>query len=229
MAEQQREKPRSDYWNGRIRKWAATSYTQKRDDFFSQVRSSIDARKVEAKKLLSQYMEPGYTLIDLGCGAGQFAIETVRDCGAKNAIGRDFSKDGIELANQLRDEMKVPADQVQFEVGSVTDAWPDTDVVTGLGLLDWLDEDVIDGFFSNLKGKKFVLSFSEQDWSFAELVHRFYLVYPLQFFGKGVRVYHHKRSFMLGLAEKYNLGKVELVSSKGMRFGRLIHNLGSDQ
>lgn len=224
-SERQSTEPRASYWNAKIRKWAGSSYTKERGDVMSRLRSSIDARKDEAKKILRQYAGDGYTLLDLGCGAGQFVIEAVKDCGAARAVGVDFSSEAIGFANELRDDAGLAPEQAAFQTARTGDPWPEAQIVTGLGLLDWLDEKQIEELFSRLAGKKFLLSYSEQDNSFDEIVHRFYLVYRLKFFGKGVRAYHHRRGFILGLVEKYQLGPVEIVSAPGMRFGRLVHNL----
>jgi len=220
---------RAAYWDAKIRKWAQTSYTAARADLMSKVRRSIDARKDEAKKVLKAHLDPGYTVLDLGCGAGQFAIETVRDCGAARAIGRDFSAEAIHMANELRDAAGLSSDQTRFEVADVAAPFPDeADVVTGLGLLDWLEAEQIDALFGRLGTRRFLLSFSDQDNSFDEIVHRVYLVWRLRVLGRGVRAYHHRRQFILDLAEKHGLGPVEIVSAKSMRFGRLIHNLSSE-
>jgi SAM-dependent methyltransferase len=216
---------RASYWDAKIRRWAASSYTATRDDLMSRVRRSIDARKEMAKKILKDRLHPGYTLADLGCGAGQFVLEAVRDCGARSGLGLDFSPEAIHMAEELRNDAGLTPDQAQFRVADVGEPLPEADLATGLGLLDWLEPDQIDALFSQLKGRRFLLSYSEKDWSPDELIHRVYLVWRLALFGKGVRAYHHSRKFILDLATKHRLGRVEIVSAPAMRFGRLMHNL----
>ncbi|GEM_PF-1547554 len=221
-----RNQARASYWDAKIRRWAESCYTRQRGDMMSRLRRSIDARKEEAKHLLRERLRPGFTLLDLGCGAGQFAIEAVRECGAARAIGRDFSAEAIRMAERLRDEAGLAPKQVRFEVAGAEAPIPaDVDVVTGLGLLDWLDPDQIDALFARLRGRKIIMSFSEQDGSVAEIVHRVYLVWRLRVMRRGVRAYHHKRAFMLELAARHGLGAVEIAASPSMRFGRLLHNL----
>ncbi len=220
---------RAAYWDAKIRRWAQTSYTERRADVMSKVRRSIDARKDEAKKLLQRRLPPGYSMLDLGCGAGHFVLEAVQECGAARAIGRDFSPEAVRLANELRDAAGIAPERARFEVADVATPFPEgIGVVAGLGLLDWLDEPQIDALFARLRGRRFLLSFSEKDYSFDEIVHRVYLVWRLRALGGGVRAYHHRRRFILGLVDKHGLGPVEIVAAKSMRFGRLLHNLGEE-
>lgn len=224
-ADQKPPSPSAAYWDKKIRRWAASSYAARRADPMAKLRTSIDARKEEAKRLLRAHLAPGYRLLDLGCGSGHFVIEALRECGAGFARGHDFSPAAIELARTLAGELGLGLEKVRFEVAPIEAPLPEADVVTGLGLLDWLEGGQIEDLFARLRGRRFVFSYSEQDGSFAEWVHRAYLVWRLRWFGGGVRAYHHTRQFILERIEKNGLGPVEIVSSRGMRFGRLVHNL----
>ena len=134
------------------------------------------------------------------------------------------------MAGEIRDAGGISPEAAQFETADIAAPFPpETTLVTGLGLLDWLEPDQIDDLFSRLKGRRFILSFSEQDKSLDEIVHRIYLVWRLRFFGKGVRAYHHKRRFILDLARRHDLGEVEIHSAPSMRFGRLLHNLNQGE
>jgi SAM-dependent methyltransferase len=216
---------RAKYWDNKIRRWAESSYDEDRDDTMAKLRTSIDARKNEAMKLLDKHYDDTFSLLDLGCGAGQFVIEVAKRGWLSFGHGWDFAEDGIKFADELRDAEGLPPEEVQFKVAGVDEEWPDVDVITGLGLLDWLDEDQIDDLFSRLKGRKFIFSFSEQDNSLAEIVHRVYLVWRLKLRKDNVRAYHHKRQFFFDLAKKYDLGELHVHEAKEMRFGRLLHNL----
>lgn len=215
---------RAAYWDRRIRSWSQSSYSADRQDLMSRARKSIDARKEQTKLLLRRHMQPGFTLVDLGCGAGQLAIDAVRELGASHAVGRDFSSEAIRVAEENRIAFGV-GKAVAFEVADTNLALPPADVVTGLGLLDWLSDSEIDGLFLSLKGRRFVLSYSEQDNSPAELVHRAWLVWRLAITRSPARARHHTRRFIFGLVEKHGISGVEQVAHPSMRFGRLIHNL----
>ena len=63
------------------------------------------------------------------------------------------------------------------------------------------------------------------DGSFDEWVHYFYLIKRLEWFGNGVRAYHHPRKTILGRLKRAGLRDVRIVERPEMRFGRLVHNL----
>ena len=48
---------------------------------------------------------------------------------------------------------------------------PPSDVVTGFGLVDWLEREECLRFFRNIKDRTFMFSYSEQDGSFDEIIH----------------------------------------------------------
>lgn len=221
------ERQRAAYWDAKIQQWAQSSYEKNRSAPMAILRSSIDARKEEAKRLLRDLMKPGYSMLDLGCGAGQFAIEALQECGAAKVLGRDFSPQAIHLADSLRRDLKISSEQIQFETASVEAPFPaDVDVITGLGLLDWLEPAQIESLFLRLRKRRFLLSYSEKDGSIAELIHRIYLVWGLQIKGGGVRAYHHDRDYIMHLAEQACPGMaVGLSSAKGMRFGKIVYLL----
>lgn len=219
------EDPRTQYWDAKIRKWAASSYGAQRRGFLSRLRKSVDARREAAKALLRDRLPPGFTLVDLGCGAGQFALDAVQELGAGNVIGRDISPEAIRAADELRAQRAVSAEQARFEVGDLRAPIPQADVITALGFVDWLREDEIELFISQLAGRRFVFSYSEQDNSPAEIVHRIWLVWRLKMNTSGLRAAHHTRHYIFGLLRKHGIESARQVESPAMRFGRLVHNL----
>jgi ubiquinone/menaquinone biosynthesis C-methylase UbiE len=189
-----------------------------------KLRSSVDARMRLALDLLQPHAE-GKTLLDLGCGGGRVAVETVKTLGAAKAHGIDISPAAIEKANALASRADV-GERVTFEVGTVErDAFPTADITLGLGLLDWLNDEETERLLTALKGRRIVLSYSEQDGSLAEIIHRFYLVYPLRWFGGAVSARHHPRGQIAAWMEKHGFTPFTIVDDKAARFGKLVHNL----
>lgn len=219
------------YWDEKIDWWADSSYEEKPrgvvDRFMAKLRRSVHARAVIALELLKDEL-PGKTVLDIGCGSGHF-IEGCIKAGAARGIGIDISPQAIELAKQQAEEHGI-ADKVEFLVGRAGQKeFPDSDIVTGFGLIDWLERDECMELLRAIQGRKFVFSYSEMDGSFDEWVHYFYLIQRLRWFGGGVRAYHHPRQTILNRLYKAGFRDVEVVVRREMRFGRLVHNLNAKE
>lgn len=226
MAPQQHDEMRA-HWDEKITWWADSSYEEKPrgavERFMAGLRRSVHARAVIALDLLRPHIK-GKVLVDVGCGNGHFAKECVA-AGARHVIGIDIAPQAVELAKRLAQQNGV-GDRTTFLVGKAGDPeLPASDFVTGFGLVDWLSREECIAFFKKLRGRKFVFSYSEQDGSFDEWVHHFYLVERLRLFGGGVRVYHHPRRVILNRMQQAGLPSGKVVEDRQMRFGRLVHNL----
>lgn len=213
------------YWDRKIVDWDDSSYDRERPrGLLGRLRSSVDARMKLALDLLRP-VAAGKTVLDLGCGGGRLTVATVRQLGAAKAHGIDISPAGIERGRQLAQEAGV-AGRVTFEAGSVVGRpLPPADITLGLGLLDWLDDDETEALLTELRGRRIVLSYSERDWSPAEIVHRFYLIYPLALFGGHVRARHHRRGDIIALMQRHGFVPCEIVDHPAARFGKIVHNL----
>lgn len=215
------------HWDRKIADWDDSAYAgEEAQGVMDRLRKSIDARMQTAVDLLRPHLA-GKSVLDLGCGGGRLAIHCVAELGAAQATGMDISPLAIERARKLAEQVGV-ADRVTFEVGAIGETEiPTRDITVGLGLLDWLDNPQTESLFSAIEGREFLLSFSEQDWSLAEIVHRFYLVYRLRLFGKGVRARHHARREIIGFLKRHGFKRAAFVANREMRFGRIVHNLGN--
>lgn len=75
------------------------------------------------------HLNPGDTLVDLGCGMGGPALWVARETGAR-LIGVDFSPVAVEQASARAVELDL-AGQAQFVVGSFADTGLETDSADG--------------------------------------------------------------------------------------------------
>lgn len=218
------------YWDEKITWWASSSYEERPrgtlDRFMAKLRRSVHARAVIALEILQPHLKDR-TVLDVGCGNGHF-LNGCLEAGARHVIGVDIAPAAVDEARRISERNRT-ADRTTWLVGRAGDGnLPEADIVTGFGLIDWLGRDECLEFFRFLKGKRFVFSYSEMDGSFDEWVHYFYLIKRLEWFGKGVRAYHHPRETILGRLRRAGIkDDVEVVVRSEMRFGRLVHNLGS--
>jgi SAM-dependent methyltransferase len=213
------------YWDKKIVDWDDSSYSRDRPrSLLARLRSSVDARMKIAMDLLRPHVA-GKSVLDLGCGGGRLTVAAVKALGAARAHGIDISQAGVERGRQLAESAGV-ADRVTFEAGSVTGhPLPPADVTLGLGLFDWLNDDETDALLRELHGRRILLSYSEKDWSLSEIIHRFYLIYPLALFGGQVRARHHRRQDVIALMGRHGFLPCEIIDRREARFGKLIHNL----
>lgn len=215
------------YWDQKISWWADSSYEEQPrgivDSVMAKMRRSVHARAVIALELMRPHLA-GKTVLDIGCGNGHF-LRGCLELGAARVIGIDIAPQAVELGRQLAKQNGY-GDRSEFLVGRAGDgSFPDSDFVTGFGLIDWLRRGECMTMLKALKGRRVVFSYSEQDGSLDEWVHHFYLVERLRLFGGGVRAYHHPREEILARFREAGHRGVRVVARREMRFGRLVHNL----
>ncbi len=217
------------YWDDKIKTWSQTSYNKHKpkgiiNKVFGVLRKSIDARLQTAIELLSPHVK-GKIVLDLGSGVGMLGFMLIRE-GCSRYIGIDISEEAIKECRKKAGSMGL-SDRMEFicaDIGTL-EQFPNADISVGLGLLDWFNLADVAIIMSKLKGRKILFTFSEQDNSFAELVHRLYLVKRLQWKNAGVYAYHFKRSEVGKILKCYGFDNVTYVKNKRMRFGVMFHNL----
>jgi len=83
-------------------------FTENNDQFWDFIYS-------EVKIYLSQYLSIDDTLVELGCGWGRNLLFAFKMNLCKNAIGGDFSKDGLNLGNSLKKQFELPINFFHFD------------------------------------------------------------------------------------------------------------------
>jgi ribosomal protein L11 methyltransferase len=69
--------------------------------------------------LLERYVEPGQTILDIGCGSGILSV-AARKLGAAQAYGVDIDPAAVEISRQTAADNQV-VEGVEFQVGSVSE------------------------------------------------------------------------------------------------------------
>jgi len=112
----------------------ANSWQKKATD---DVYGVINDRHRAVHRTLSQYPQ-GSSLLDVGCGTGQLAIEAAEN--GFNAHGVDFAEEMISIANSNIVESGC---NVSFEVGSVFEYKPTRkyDVISAMGFIEYISLD----------------------------------------------------------------------------------------
>lgn len=223
------ENPVKKYWDDKIKIWSETSYEKnKKSSFitsiFSKLRKSIDARKETAVNVLEPYIKDK-SILDIGCGVGVLGIDLLSK-GCAKYIGLDISEIAVEEGRR-RAEVAGLSDKMEFICSRLQDIeeFPNADITVALGLLDWITLSEVEGLIKKLKGRKILLTFSEQDNSLNEIIHRFYLVKRLQWKNKGVYAHHFYRSDVDAILKRNGFENIKYIKNNAMRFGVIFHNL----
>jgi 2-polyprenyl-3-methyl-5-hydroxy-6-metoxy-1,4-benzoquinol methylase len=219
-----------DYWNRKIKIWSDTSYNREGktrgilNKVFQILRKSIDERLQTALQILQPHIK-GKSILDLGCGTGNLGF-ALMERGCSQYIGLDISEVAIEECRRKAASLGLN-DKMIFICSNLfdDDSLPQADITTGLGLLDWLHPHDVERLISLMKNHRFLFSYSEQDNSLSEFIHRLYLVKRLQWKNTGVYAYHFKRQFIVNILKKNTMNNVTFMKNKKMRFGVIIHNL----
>lgn len=228
------------YWDAKIREWARSSYGDKeRAGIGSQpgeavpralpkrvmawLRRSVDARLETATALLAPVVA-GLRILELGCGTGELARRLVA-AGAASVEGWDISGEAVALARQRIEAagMGGRATFVETDIGDA--AMPEVDLACGLGMLDWITLEEVDRLAGRLRCRWVLFSFSEEDRSFSEWVHRLYLVNRLKRQKLGFGAHHFRRDSVLDIFARHGWPEAKILKTRAMRFGVILHDL----
>jgi ubiquinone/menaquinone biosynthesis C-methylase UbiE len=217
------------YWDEKIKIWSQTSYNRCRvkgivNKVLGIFRKSVDARLQTAIAVLAPHVK-GKAVLDLGSGLGHLGFALLEQ-GCSRYIGIDISEEAIKECRQKADSMRL-SERMEFTCADIAalQRFPVADISVGLGLLDWFTLRDVDTIVRKLEGRRILLTFSEQDNSIAEIIHRFYLVKRLQWKNAGVYAYHFKRSEIAEILKRHGFEHVTYVKNRKMRFGVMFHNL----
>ncbi len=170
------------YWDSKILEWENTIYGS-RDHASALERIAAPFRKVlkdrmdMAEELVKDYV-PGRVVADVGCGSGIFLMRLLK-YDPKKLIGMDIAESAIEVGRRRLTDMGLDESKVRLVAADVRrDAAPlaEADIVTGLGLLDYLDADELAALFRATSGKLFLFARAAEDRkSIKEWLRRLYL------------------------------------------------------
>jgi cyclopropane fatty-acyl-phospholipid synthase-like methyltransferase len=158
-----------EYWKQHTVSWEASAYfedTNKKPAFWDKVSTWFRGRGMyvrmdAALKLVAPHVKDK-VLLDIGCASGRFPFLLMK-AGAKRVIGVDVVPAVIDLANQRR--LASPyADRMEFSVldlGQPGAQFPEVDIVTALGVIEYFNAAELDSILSRMKAKHFLFEFPD--------------------------------------------------------------------
>lgn len=130
------------YWDKEIDKFDKIYEDTKNplEIFMDLFRKDFILERAKIVYALTEKLEKGAVIVDLGCGTGRQSIELAKR--GFRVYGFDISERAVELANAQAGAMDL---QVVFEKGDIVNKeYPECDLIIGLGLMDYLkDEEVV--------------------------------------------------------------------------------------
>ena len=182
-----KESTGGEYWKQHTVSWEASAYfkdTNKKPTFWDAVSTwfrgeGMYVRMDAALKMVAPHVKDKVVL-DIGCASGRFSAQLI-EAGAKHVIGVDVVPAIIEFANQRR--LASPyADCMEFsalDLGQPDAQFPQVDIVTALGVIEYFDASALDSIMSRMKTKYFLFDFPDsegrrKDWATWQL-RRVYL------------------------------------------------------
>jgi SAM-dependent methyltransferase len=163
------------FWDERILEWEAARYEGRWPASLEPVEwlagwrsGPTRLRQRLAVELAAPFLA-GRNVVEVGCGTGLLARRFL-DAGARGYLGLDHSKVAIEAARRRH----AVAERVRFETVAASDLPGGCDLVVSLGMLDWLTEAELRGFFARHGDADFIHTFSELRPEPKQLLHRFF-------------------------------------------------------
>lgn len=218
------------FWEKKIQEWENARYEGNYDDLplLSRIVKrgsySIRFRMDQAAVMLAPHMQDR-VLLDIGTGSG-ILIQKLKDTSAKGFIGVDIAPRAIEDAKALA-QKEGYADRSTFFAGNVLDLdLPDFDVVSALGLIDWLEDDELEKMVEMIQGKLVYISYSEHNlMSLSQWVHKTYVQVSYGWRSKGYIPKYHRTEWLIALFEKYGFTNLKVYRHPKLAFAAVLHNL----
>ncbi|OGK18272.1 hypothetical protein A3G67_03185 [Candidatus Roizmanbacteria bacterium RIFCSPLOWO2_12_FULL_40_12] len=208
-----------DYWDKKITEWSSASYGRKSSiSFLEKVATyfrSVDKRKDAAIKIISPLIK-NKVILDLGCGLGEFAFGILR-YKPKKVIALDISPNAVKQARLFAKKKKIHG-KVRFEVSDVvkTKKLPESDIVIGLGFIDYLTLPQLKNLFRMIGKKPYLFSCFEKKFSLFNLLHNIYLISQ-----NCPGAYKHTRSEIRNIVPKGM--KLSFITKDGLLFITNLH------
>ncbi|MBI2051296.1 class I SAM-dependent methyltransferase [Candidatus Roizmanbacteria bacterium] len=167
-----------EYWDKKIREWTFASYGKNsRIGVIEKIATyfrSVNKRKDAALKLIGPIAR-GKTILDLGCGLGEFAFAILR-YDPKKVLAYDISDVAIQEVKKSAKKLKTK-NKIEFKTCDVSTLkqLPSCDIVVGLGFIDYLNPTQLKKLFKLIGNKPYLFSFFQKSISLFTMLHKIYV------------------------------------------------------
>lgn len=213
------------FWDKKILQWETDKYSVNNAVPFSiDVNSSLKSRMNLARSILKR-IAPGRTILELGCGSGQLAENSILS-GAEKYVGIDISSVAIQTANQKLQNSAVKS-KIEFKTESASKMpLVQADICFSLGLLDWLNPGEIQNLQKNVKCDFYFHTFSEKRmYSVSQLLHRSYVFLKYGYKNVGYVPKYYTAAEITNLLKQELLPPPKFFRRPDLSFGCVAYHL----
>ncbi len=204
------------YWDKEIEKFDKIYGETKNplEKFMDLFRKDFILERAQIVYGLSEKLNRGATIVDLGCGTGRQSIELAKR-GFK-VYGFDISERAVELANRQAKAMEL---EIPFEKSDIVKkAYPQCDLIIGLGLMDYLKDDEAIQILKQVSELKCKFFFSFPYKSLKSYVR--YIYRRLS----GTKIYLHSPEEIIAIFSSVGIKDVKIIS-ENLGASIVFHNL----
>lgn len=210
------------YWDKKIIEWEDSINGNQHISFVERIaaffRQPLKARSEICMALLVSFAG-GKSVLDLGCGSGFFSFELYDKAKPKHIFGIDISGQAIRRAQKICKNRGLDNFLTFLEGNAALMDFPETDIVIGLGFLDYLTAEEIRSLFQRIKGRHFLFSFSEKINSPMRYIHMLYLLSQ-----RCPKHFYYTKDDIVGCAGDVG-GEIQFLNDDRLSFACIVHNL----
>jgi SAM-dependent methyltransferase len=216
---------RARFWDERILAWEASRYEGRPSaalgpgEWLASVLSEPTRLRQELGVKLAAPFLAGRRVVEAGCGTGLLARRFMK-AGAAGYLGIDHSRVAIEAARR-----RSGSATIRFEVGSAADLPAGGDMIVSLGMIDWLTDEELRGFFARHGEADFLHTFNEYRAEPAQLVHRALRSVDAALRPRAVRPRYMTLESLIALFPERRRGSITVHRDPRLRYATFISSL----
>ena len=220
---------KKSFWENKIQTWEIKRYGNRSeiidggDRSSSIAGSSLQFRFEKAAEILKPSIQ-GKRILDLGCGTGLFYEELVKT-NFSHYTGVDLAESAIDEANSKIKGTEKEEKCTLHSGNLIGFEFADCDIVTALGVFDWLNHDEIKELFKKTYPRPFLFSISEKRVSFTRWIHSIYVFLSYGWKSEGYVPRYQTTDEILRIAESVGYKDIQIYRHKRLRFGTLLYKL----
>ena len=218
-----------DFWEEKILAWEDNRYGSQAEDssWLERVArwssGSLRFRLAWTAQLLKDQVA-GRRVVELGCGSGLLA-ESILEAGASHYLGVDISLGAVERGRQR--VAGGPWEQrASFQQGGIADLETlNADLVFSLGLLDWLDDPMVEWVFALGGEAHYLHAIAEKSNHPYQLLHRLYVHLAYGHRTGGYVPRYYRLSQLAPMIARHHAGPLRVLRHRRLAFGALLTSL----